>query len=124
MKNAILTAAMMMLALGARAEGLPQMLGSDPLTRQILTKTAQENGGVTAAVRVASGQAIALQIADVSSAPFAAPLAAAAKNADAALKPADGLVQKPAKAEKAKKPAKRAVDQLHRAAAAKSLETR
>lgn len=126
MKNAILTAAMMMLALGAGAEGMPQMLGSDPLSRQILTKTAQENGGVTAAVRVASGQVIALQIADVSSAPFAARLAAPAASPAAALKPAEGLAAKPEKAKaKTKRPAKRAVEQLHRAAAAKSLaETR
>lgn len=124
MKNAILTAAMMMLALGAGAEGMPQMLGSDPLSRQILTKTAQENGGVTAAVRVASGQVIALQIADVSSAPFAARLAAPAASPAAALKPAEGLAEKPAKAKKTKKPVKRAVEQLRRAAAAKNLETR
>ncbi|MFI5346721.1 MAG: hypothetical protein ACHQ51_10140 [Elusimicrobiota bacterium] len=125
MKNAILTAAMMMLALGAGAEGMPQMLGSDPLSRQILTKTAQENGGVTAAVRVGSGQVIALQIADVSSAPFAAPLAAAASAPAVGLKPAEGLAQKPVKAEKAKKPVKHAVDQLRHAAAAKNLaETR
>ena len=116
----MLTAAMMMLALGAGAEGLPQMLGNDPLSRQILTKTAQENGGVTAAVRVGSGQVIALQIADVSSAPFAAPLATAASSPSAALKPAEGLTQKPVKA-KNRKSIKRAVEQLHRAAAAKSL---
>jgi hypothetical protein len=100
------------------------MLGTDPLSRQILTKTAQQNGGVTAAVRVASGQSIVLNIADVSSAPFAAPLAAPAASPAAALKPAAGLAAKPAKTAKAKKPVKRAVDQLRRAAAAKTLETR
>lgn len=124
MKNAILTAAMMMLALGAGAEGMPQILGSDPLSRQILAKTAQANGGVTAAVRVASGQVIALQIADISSAPYAAPLAPAAVSPDAALKTAEGLTAK-AEKPKAKKPVKRAVEQLHRAAASKNLtETR
>ena len=120
MKNAILTAAMMMMALGARAEGLPQMLGSDPLSRQILSKTAQENGGVTAAVRVGSGQVIALQIGDVSAAPATATLAAPATSPAAALKTAEGLKPKAAKAAKTKKPVKRAVDQLKHMSSAKS----
>ncbi|MDE2143997.1 MAG: hypothetical protein KGJ84_16430 [Elusimicrobia bacterium] len=125
MKNAILTASLMMMALGAGAEGMPQILGSDPLSREILTKTAQVNGGVTAAVRVASGQVIALQIADVSSAPFAAPMAAAAVSPAAGLKPAEGLAPKAVKRAKPRKPVKRAVEQLKRAAAAKNLtETR
>ncbi len=119
MKNAILTAALMLTALGAGAEGMPQMLGSDPLTRQILMKTAQENGGVTAAVRVGSGQAIELKLADVSSA-SAAPLAPAAlspvldlKSAIPAAKPA-----KASKKAKSRRPARRAIDQLKRAAEA------
>jgi hypothetical protein len=125
MKNAILTAAMMMLALGAGAEGIPQLMGSDPLSRQILSKTAQENGGVTAAVRVGSGQVIALQIADVSSAPVNAALAPAAASPAIGLKPAEGLAEKPVKPAKNKKAVKRAVEQLKRAAAAKNLaETR
>jgi hypothetical protein len=117
MKNALLTAAMMMLALGAGAEGMPQMLGSDPLSRQILSKTAQENGGVTAAVRVGSGQVISLQLADVTA---TAPLAVAATNPAAALKTADGLKPKAAKTAKAKKHVKRAVDQLKHMSSAKS----
>lgn len=119
MKNAILTAAMMMLALGAGAEGMPQILGSDPLSRQILTKTAQANGGITAAVRVASGQVIALQLAEVSSAPFAARLAPAAASPDEGLKTAAGLAPKARKA-KAKKPVKRADEQLKRVSKTKS----
>lgn len=123
MKRAILAAAMMTLALGAGAEGLPQLLGNDPLSREILTKTAQENGGVTAAVRVASGQVIALQIADVSSAPASgASLAPAASSPEvSALKTAAALAPKPAKPAKAKKPLKRAVDQLKHAASTKTL---
>lgn len=113
-----MTAALLFAALGARAE-MPQMLGSDPLSRQILTKTAQANGGVTAAVRVGSGQAIELKLSDVSSAPFSAQMAPPATEAYLALKPAAGLAPKPAKA-KAKKAPKHAVEQLKRVSAAKS----
>ena len=115
MKNAVLTAALILTALGAMAEGLPQMLGSDPLSIQILTKTAQENGGVTAAVRVGSGQAIELKLSDLSFP--AAQLAPAAASPVLNLKPAAGLTRKSAKT-KTRKPARRAVDQLKRAAAA------
>lgn len=115
-----MTAAMMMLALGAGAEGMPQMLGSDPLSRQILSKTAQANGGVTAAVRVGSGQVIALQLADASAVAPAAALAAPATSPAAALKPAEGLKPKAAKA-KSKKPSRRAADQLKRASSAKTF---
>ena len=114
-----MTAALMLAALGARAE-MPQMLGTDPLSRQILTKTAQANGGVTAAVRVGSGQVIELKLADVSSsAPFAAQMAPAANPTDLALKPAADLTAKP-KAKKKEKAPKHAVDQLKRTAAAKT----
>lgn len=112
----MLAAALMLTALGARAEGMPQMMGTDPLSRQILTKTAQVNGGVTAAVRVGSGQVIELKLADVSSAPLGAALAPAAASPAAALKPAGELAPKPAKV-KARKPAHRAIEQLKRAAA-------
>ena len=114
MKNALMTAVLMLAALGARAE-MPQMLGTDPLSRQILTKTAQENGGVTAAVRVGSGQAIELKLSDLSFP--AAQLAPAAASPVLNLKPAAGLTRKSAKT-KTRKPARRAVDQLKRAAAA------
>lgn len=119
MKNALMTVALMLAALGAHAE-MPQMLGSDPLSRQILIKTAQENGGVTAAVRVGSGQVIELKLADVSSnAPFAAKMAPAASPTDLYLKPAADLAAKP-KAKKKEKAPKRAVDQLKHTAAAKN----
>lgn len=118
MKNAVMTAALMLAALGAHAE-MPQMLGSDPLSRQILTKTAQANGGVTAAVRVGSGQVIKLDLADVTAAPLAAKMAPAATSAYLALNPTTGLAPKPVKA-KAKKAPKRAVDQLKHVSAAKS----
>jgi hypothetical protein len=111
MKNAVMTAALMFAALGARAGGMPQMLDSDPLSRQILTKTAQANGGVTAAVRIGSGQVIELKIADVSSAPFAAKMAPAASATDLYLKPIAALAPKPVKAKPKKEP-KRAIDQL------------
>jgi hypothetical protein len=66
MKNAVMTAALLFAALGARAE-MPQMLGTDPLSRQILIKTAQKNGGVTAAVRVGTGQSVELKFDDAES---------------------------------------------------------
>ena len=118
MKNAILTALAMTVfgAVSARAE-MPQMLGNDPLTRQILAKTEQANGGVTAAVRLGSGQAVELKLSDISSAPFAAPMAPAAASPLEALKIADGLAPTPAPAkEKAKKDSRRASVQLKRIA--------
>ena len=123
MKNAILTAALAVLgAVPARAE-MPQILGNDPLTRQILAKTEQANGGVTAAVRLGSGQTVELKLADISSAPYAAPLAPAAASPLEALKIADGLVAKPAKPEaKDKKASRRASAQLKRIARRRGWE--
>ena len=118
MRLAVVASALLFTALGARAE-LPQMLGNDPLTRQILTKTAQVNGGVTAAVRVGSGQVIELKLADISASPVPDLLAPAAASPAVALKPAAGLAPKATKT-KAKKPLKRAVDQLKRVVAVKS----
>lgn len=113
-----MTAALMLAALGAHAE-MPQILGSDPLSRQILTKTAQPNGGVTAAVRLESGQSVELKLADVTAlAPATVKLAPAATEAYLKLSPAEGLAAKAAKAKpKKEKAAKRAVDQLKRIAA-------
>lgn len=124
MKIAVMTAALLLAALGARAE-MPQMLGNDPLSRQILTKTAQENGGVTAAVRVGTGQTIELKLieanASTSANPFTVKMAPAATDAYLQLKPAAGLVAKPAKAKaKKEKAPKHAVDQLKKVSAAKS----
>src|ERR1700722_559526 len=118
MMKSVVTAIFLFAALGARAE-IPQMLGTDPLSRQILTKTAQVNGGVTAAVRVGSGQVIELKLADISAAPFPAQLAPPAVSPALALKPPAGLAPKAAKA-KAKKPIKRAVDQLKHVSAVKN----
>jgi hypothetical protein len=118
MKAWILSSALLLSALGARAEGMPQILGTDPLTRQILAKTAQENGGVTAAVRVGSGQVIVLKLPDATALPPAA-LAPAAASPALALKPAAGLAPKAAKAP-ARKSARRAVEQLKRVSVEKS----
>ena len=107
----VLTAGLMLAAIAASAEGLPQAIGNDPLTRQILTRAAQENGGVTAAVRLGTGQAIELKLADISSAPAAALLAPAAKSPLLTISPAEGLVAK-AEKPKAKKPSRAAVAQL------------
>jgi len=111
MKNAALTAMLMMTTLGvvARAQSIPM---SDPLSQQIFKKTPQQNGGVTAAVRAGSGQVVVLRLADVSST-FGAVLAPAA-SAPTALKPAAGLAAKTAKPAKAGRQPRRAVDQLHR----------
>lgn len=119
MKTWITTAALAIAALAAavapvRAEGVPQLLSSDPLSREILAKTARENGGVTAVVRVASGQVVELKLGGVSSS--TATLAPAADPANLALKTAADLAAKPAKPAK-RKPVKKAVDQLKRAAA-------
>ena len=120
MKTLAMTAALMLAALGAHAE-MPQMLGSDPLSRQILTKTAQANGGVTAAVRVGTGQSVELKLADVTAAPaYPVKMAPAATQAYLSLNVAPALAPKPAKPAKAKKAPKRAVEQLKRVSAAKS----
>ncbi len=115
MKKEVMTAALLLTALGARAE-IPQMLGTDWLSRQILTMTAQANAGVRAVVgiRSASGsvQAIELKLADAASAPFAAKMAPAASSPAFAPKPASGLAPKAPQAKSRK--SRRAVDQLKR----------
>lgn len=112
MKNTALSVCLMLAAAAASAEGLPQAIGNDALTRQILMKAVQENGGVTAAVRLATGQSIELKLADVSS-PLAgaAALAPAAKSAALTLSPAQGLQVKTEKT-KTKKPSRSAAAQL------------
>ncbi|MEK7381798.1 MAG: hypothetical protein AAB262_00765 [Elusimicrobiota bacterium] len=112
MKNMVLTAWLMLAAGALSAESLPQALGNDALTKQILSKAAQENGGVTAAVRLGTGQAIELKLADVCCIPIAVRATApAAKSPTPTPAPAQGLV---AKAEKPspKKPSRAAVVQL------------
>lgn len=96
-----LTAAMMLAALAASAQGLPQAIGGDFLTKQILRKaTYQKNGGVTGAVAVGTGQVIELRVSETAT---LAPLA-----------PAKGLIAKASAKIKAKKPARRAAEQLKR----------
>jgi hypothetical protein len=120
MKNAALTA---MLAIGtlvpsARAQNV-QLIGSDPLSRQIIATTSQQNGGVTAAVRSGTGQVVVLHLADVTSS-FSASLAPAASSTDAGLKTAVELKPKAVKRGKAGRSPRRAVDQLKRVHAHKS----
>ena len=109
MKNAVMTAALLFAAIGARAE-MPQMFGTDPLSRQILMMTAQKNGGVTAAVRIGSGQAIEFKLADAASA-LLVPATPAPKPASA---------PKPSKL-KTKTPPQRAAQHPKRVSAADKL---
>ena len=77
-----------------------------------IAQAAQENGGLTAAVRLGTGQAIELKLADVCCIPIAVRATApAAKSPTPTPAPAQGLV---AKAEKPspKKPSRAAVVQL------------
>jgi hypothetical protein len=126
MKRILLTATLALAAFGpassARAESFPQILGNDPLTRQILAKTAQDNGGVSAAVRVGSGQIVLLNPADIAAgAARAVALAPAATSASVEIKPAAGLAVKKAKTKG--RPIRRAVDQLKRASAVRKAWT-
>jgi hypothetical protein len=115
MRDALLAATLMLGALAgsARAEGVPQIIGGDPLSNQILAKTSLPNGGVTAAVRAGSGEVVVLHLGDVS-APFGASLAPAAASPGAPLKTAPELKPKRAKRAKAERMPRRAVDQLKR----------
>lgn len=97
-------------ALGARAEtSAVHSVSNDPLMKAILSRQlTATGGGVTGAVRIGSGQTIAI----------------AAEDALSPLKPAAGLAAepedeaKPAKkaARKARKPVKKASEQLERVA--------
>lgn len=100
--------AAMLAAAGARAESAAvHSVTNDPLMKVILSRQlTAADGGVTGAVRIGSGQTIAI----------------AAEDALAPLKPAEGLAAKdgaaPAKksARKARKPVKKASEQLERVA--------
>ncbi|MFI5361697.1 MAG: hypothetical protein ACHQ49_06985 [Elusimicrobiota bacterium] len=61
MKKTLLALLLSFAAAAARAD---MILGNDPLSRQILSSTSQENGGVTAAVRVGTGQSVELKTVD------------------------------------------------------------
>jgi len=116
MKTLALTAATILLALGARAETIAL---TDPLSQMILHKTvAEQNGGVRGVVGV-KGATIPLELgapADSKAAP--AKLAAAADPRDLALKTAPAL--KAAKKVKKAKTPKAAKEQLRRVAAQKT----
>jgi hypothetical protein len=122
MKHVLLTAALAFagLAAPARAE-FPQILGSDALTLQILDKTKQDNGGISAALRVGSGQILVLNPSDLAAAARGAVLAPAAVSPAVAIKPAAGLTPKKVKAKS--RPIRRAVDQLKRASAVRKAWT-
>lgn len=66
MKTGLLTMILTLAALNAAAEApAAPMAEHDPLMRQIMSKQlTQSNGGVTGAVRIASGQTISLNIVD------------------------------------------------------------
>lgn len=96
-----IAAAILAAALGAaNVHAEPAPLAHDPLTNAIMSKQLTlPDGGVTGAVRIGSGQAIALNLASPLVEPAAALKDAVAdKTALAPLKVAEGL--KPAKAKK------------------------
>lgn len=95
LKTAMFAAMMMLAALPAAAEMNTPTVTHDPLMKQIMSRQLTLGGGVTGAVRIGSGQSITLSLID--------PLAP--------LKPAEGLVEKPAKAKDARK-VRRADEQL------------
>ncbi len=99
MKRAVAAAVLAALA-GIPAAAETATIGHDPLTRQIMSRqlTAPQ-GGVTGAVRIGSGQAIALNLADPLASASTETLKDAVSGAGALapLKPAEGLSVKPAK---------------------------
>lgn len=115
MRTTVLTAMLALAALNAGAQTSAASAG-DPLMKQIMSKQlTQNNGGVTGVVRIGSGQAISLSIVDPLSPQLSGePLkdAVADPKALAGLKPAAGLVAKPAK--RAKTKARRADEQLRK----------
>ena len=107
MKTAIKTALMSAMLLSgasrAFAETANPTLTHDPLMKQILSKQlTTAGGGVTGAVRIGSGQAITLNLADpLTSADLKD--AVADPKALSGLKPAAGLAAKPVKAKARRK---------------------
>ena len=101
-----MTAALLLSALGARAElsQVPQMFGSDDaLGLQIQQKVKEKNYGVTGAALLGSHQVIKLEFPDVS-ASFQVQMAPAASSPGLALKPAAGLAPKKTKTKTKKAP--------------------
>lgn len=92
----MIAAAALLAALDAAAETASPLIAHDPLLSKIMSRQlTQPAGGLTGSVRIGSGQAIPLVLAD--------PLAP--------LKPAEGLVEKTARA-RARRGARAADDQL------------
>ena len=88
----------------------------DPLMRQILHRhLTQENGGITAAVRVATGQSIKLQVLDLGTISILGGQPALTRSAGGAiqgLKPAKGLISEKEKPSPKKKKVTKAAEQL------------
>ncbi len=97
-KTAIFAAMTTLAALSAAAEITTPLIAHDPLMSQIMSRQLTlPAGGVTGSVRIGSGQAITLSIADLF----------------APLKPVAGLGEKPLQA-KARRKLRRADDQLRK----------
>jgi hypothetical protein len=97
MKTAGMTALILsMLLLGASRASAEAALAHDPLTKQIMrSELTSSGGGVTAAVRLGSGQTIVLDLADpLTSPPSGLKDAVADTKALGGLKPAAGLAPK------------------------------
>ncbi|MBI3289418.1 MAG: hypothetical protein HYZ74_07870, partial [Elusimicrobia bacterium] len=88
------------------------MFGSDPLTRQIMSRQLIQSD-VTGAVRIGSGQVITLRLADPLSPTEPLKDAVADPRSLAGLKPAAGLAAKPAKP-RVRRKTRRADEQLKR----------
>ncbi|UPT75071.1 MAG: hypothetical protein M0D55_04990 [Elusimicrobiota bacterium] len=99
MRTIIAAALLGVITAGTSASAEPAHLSNDPLTSQIMSRQlTSPGGGVTAAVRIGSGQAITLQLADpLSASTDTLKDAVAEKSALAPLAPAAGLSRKPAK---------------------------
>lgn len=112
-KTGILAAAAMLAALRAPAETTSPSLNHDPLTNQIMSRQLTvPGGGVTGAVRIGSGQAIALNLADpLSGSSDTLKDAVADPKVLDGLKPAEGLAPKAVKA-KSRRKVRRATEQL------------
>jgi len=102
-KTAVMSALLLTGAARAFAETANPALTHDPLMKQILSKQlTTPGGGVTGAVRIGSGQAITLNLADPL-APAELKDAVADPKALSGLKPAEGLADKPHKAKTRRK---------------------
>ena len=110
MNGFILTAALLAISASGHAENLMHF-SSDSLTRQIYFKSAQPGGGITAVVRLPSGQIVPFNIAE----PTRVELAPAAKITNFSLKAAPGLEKKKPKKTKYRKYLRRALPELRRA---------